>query len=316
MNKKILHQVLLPLALLISCQLSSIAIHKVVIPAAGLGTRLLPFTKTVPKEMIPLGAKPAIQLIIEEAMASDMQDIITIVSRHKSALEHFFNPEKAIALSEANKDYFLADFHRIFSSISFSYIYQNNPQGLGHAVMLAQPEVGDDYFGVMLPDDIIFSDTPALKQLYDVAQKEQATVIAIQEVPAENVNRYGIIEIKKDLGNGLYEVGGLVEKPAVGQAPSRLAIIGRYVLSPKVFQSLKELYAHHTSGELQLTDAIADMLKNKNERVLAYKVVGERHDIGVPLGWIKGVIAYALNTPEYRNDILTYIDEKISEYQQ
>lgn len=313
MKKRILNYLGL---FLVSSISSELYCNKVVIPAAGLGTRLLPFTKTVPKEMIPLGSKPAIQIIIEEAMASDIQNVITIISRHKSALEHFFNPEKAVALSEANKDYFLADFHRMFSSLHFSYIYQDNPLGLGHAVMLAQETVGNEYFGIMLPDDIIFSDRPTLRTLYDIAQKEQASVIAIQEVPIQDVNRYGIISIKKDMGNGLYEIADLVEKPSQDKAPSRLAIIGRYVLSPKIFESLNELYAHHTSGELQLTDAIAHMLHHKQERVLAYKINGERHDIGIPLGWIKSVVAYALKAPEYKNDVFNYIQQilKQSDY--
>jgi UTP--glucose-1-phosphate uridylyltransferase len=310
MKKKLIFPIFLLFSIIpiIHCQL----IDKVVIPAAGLGTRLLPFTKVVPKEMMPLGSKPAIQFIIEEAMDSGVSNIITIISKHKMTLQSFFDPTQAIALNEANKDYFLADFHRTFRFINFSYLFQEKALGLGHAVMLAQEEISDNYFGVMLPDDIIFSGMPSLKQLTEIAQREQASVIGVMEVPVEDLSLYGVVSIKKELRDGLFEVADLVEKPAMDKAPSRYAIIGRYVLSPKVFNSLKELYANHKDGELQLTDAIAHMLHTTDERVLAYKVEGEWHDLGVPLGLIKATIAYALYTPEYQKEIIKFMKNKIS----
>lgn len=272
---------------------------KAIIPAAGLATRFLPCTKAVPKEMLPLLNKPAIQYIVEEGLASEVSQFLVVTSRDKQAIENHFDTNLALKdlLKELDKESLLAGVEKIIRSAHFSYIRQPEPLGLGHAIMMARHSIGKEYFGVMLPDDIIVGSQPGLDQLIKVARQEKASVIAIQEVPDDCVSSYGVIAIKKQVTPNLFQVSNLVEKPLQKDAPSNLAVVGRYVLSYKLFKALDDI-GTYAVGELQLTDAISQMMKN-NEKVFAYKIQGTRYDVGTPLGWVKCIIGLALQHPQY-----------------
>lgn len=268
-------------------------IKKVVIPAAGLGTRFLPITKSIPKEMIPILNKPAIQYIIEEAHSSKIDDFFIITNESKPAISHYLSSS--------------------LSSFNYKYINQENRWGLGHAVLTARDYLfEDDFFSVMLPDDIIVSRDPAINQLISIAMREKVSVIAVCQVPLETVSSYGVIAVKKQILPNLFEVSDLVEKPDVISAPSNLAIIGRYVLSSKIFESLEyikdKVEGESQKKEIQLTDAIAHMLHN-GQKVLALKVEGIRHDVGTPAGWLKAVIEISLKDPEYGQHIRRIFEE-------
>jgi UTP--glucose-1-phosphate uridylyltransferase len=282
-------------------------IGKAVIPAAGMGTRFLPYTKTIPKEMLPLLNKPAIQVIIEECLKSAVKNILIITNREKQAIGNYFDqaPELDIFLKERGKADLLNDLEKIIRETHFTYIRQAEPLGLGHAIWMARHSIGKEYFSILLPDDIIVSSVPALAQLIRIAKQEKASVIAVQEVPAESVSSYGIVGIKKQITPKLFQVSQLIEKPHPKDAPSNLAVIGRYILSSKIFTALEEI-APYVTGELQLTDAISHMIKN-NEKVFAYKVEGTRYDIGNPLGWLKATLGVALNDPTYASQIKKFL---------
>lgn len=272
-------------------------ITKAIIPAAGHGTRFLPWTKAVPKEMLPLLNKPAIQYIVEEIAKAGLQNCIMITAPHKYAIENHFDaaPELEQFLKEKNKLNLIHDLQKLIDSLEFSYIHQEQAKGLGHAIWLARNSIAQEYFGVLLPDDIMVSNPPGIAQLIEIAEKENASVIAVQEVPQEAVSSYGIIAIKKQLRPDLYEVQDLVEKPSAANAPSNLAIIGRYVLSSKIFKALDEV-APSAGGEIQLTDGIAQMLK-AGEKVLAYTIKGTRYDVGTPTGWLHALLELAAKDP-------------------
>lgn len=264
---------------------ASMQINKVVIPAAGAGTRWHPWTLAMPKEMVPVGSQPGIAHVVKESVESGCLHIVIIANAHKNAIADYF--EKV-------------DF-----PATFTYIPQLKPLGLGHAVMMAEPTIHNEYFGVILPDELLFGQKPGLGQLIEIAKREHASVIAVCEVPWSEVSSYGVIAINKTIDENLFEISGLVEKPKVENAPSNLMLSGRYVLSSKVFDSLHAIKPG-AKGEFQLTDAIADMLR-KGERVLAYKVKGVRYDVGTPLGWTKAVIGLSLQNPVYRNELLAFI---------
>jgi UTP--glucose-1-phosphate uridylyltransferase len=282
-------------------------ISKVVIPAAGLGTRFLPWTKAMPKEMLPLLDMPAIHYIVQEALSSNIKNIFMITGKGKEAIVNYFDssPELEAILKERNRSELLSDIDRIIRNADFTYIRQPEPLGLGDAVWRARHSIGKEYFGVMLPDDIVVSSTPALDQLIRIARQEKASVIAVQEVPAECVSSYGVIGIKKQITPKLFQVSHLVEKPHPKDAPSNLAVIGRYVLSHKVLNSLEETSAY-AIGELQLTDAISHMVKN-GEKLIAYKIQGTRYDTGTPIGWLKATIGMALQNPLYAPHIKKFL---------
>lgn len=284
-------------------------IVKAIIPAAGLGTRFLPYTKAIPKEMLPIINKPAIQYIVEEGLASAISNFLIITGKNKeSVVDHFdISIGLEIALKDRNKAELLACVDRIARLAHFSYIRQSEPLGLGHAVWMGRHAIGKEYFGIFLPDDIIISKQPALAQLIRIARQEKASVIAVQEVPSECVSSYGIVGIKKQITPNLFQVSQLIEKPQTKDAPSNLAIIGRYILSHKIFNSLEQI-SNYANGELQLTDAITHMMHN-NERVFAYKIQGTRYDIGNPLGWIKAVVGCALQDPEYAPHVRKFLAE-------
>jgi UTP--glucose-1-phosphate uridylyltransferase len=275
-------------------------IAKVIIPAAGLGTRFLPYTKTIPKEMLPLIHKPALQLIIEECASSGITQLVLVTSRGKSVITDHFDYDNRlheIIQERQHRNLALTELEQLIRTVYISTVRQPEPLGLGHAIWLSRHSIGKEYFGICLPDDIIMGPEPALAQLIRIAHQEKSSVIAVQEVPSNTVSSYGIVAVKKQLSSQLFELSGLVEKPHPHDAPSRLAIVGRYILSSKIFYALEEIssYAHE---ELQLTDAISRMLAY-GERVLAYKLPGTRHDIGTPVGWLKAVMSMAWGDPLY-----------------
>lgn len=282
-------------------------ITKVIIPAAGIGTRFLPFTKAIPKEMLPLLNKPAIHYIVQEGVASGIEQFLLITSRNKQSIANYLDasPELELFLKEKDKLDSIAGIEKLLRAAQFVYIRQTEALGLGHAVWTARNLVSKEYVGICLPDDIIINKQPALAQLIRIARQEKASVIAVQEVPSEMVTSYGVIAVKKQITPSLFQVADLVEKPAAKDAPSNLAIIGRYVLSHKIFQALDEI-GTHANGELQLTDGISQMMKN-NEKVFACKIQGTRYDIGTPVGWVKAIISLASQHPDYAPHIKEFI---------
>ena len=274
-------------------------ITKAVIPAAGIGTRCLPFSKAVPKEMIPLLDKPAIQYIVEEGIASGIHEFCIIANDDKKAIHNYFshNNKLEVFLEEKGLLHLIQSVDDIINVAQFKYIPQPEPRGLGHAILMARDVIGDEYFGVFLPDEIMDSKMPVMGQLVSIAQQFNANVIGVQEVPKEHVSSYGIIGIKQQIGKNLYEISQLIEKPAVDQAPSNLAMIGRYILSPQLFDVLA-VTKPGAKGEIQLTDAIAHMLL-QGEKVLAYKVQANRFDIGNIPGWLQANYHFARNNPRY-----------------
>lgn len=275
----------------------SFDIHQALIPAAGLGTRFLPFTKATPKELLPLLNKSAIEYIIQEGIDAGITDFYMITSGNKPTLKQYFDaaPELEQALAAKHNEHLLASINELMERSNVHYVMQDKPLGLGHAILMAEQQVGNHYFGILLPDDIIFADRCALGQLIDIAKKYQASVIAVQEVAPDQVSNYGIVATQKELAPGIFELTGLVEKPKPEAAPSRLAIVGRYVLSPRIFASLA-ITKPGAGNEIQLTDAINHMLMN-GERVLACVVQGDRHDIGVPGGWLRANVYLGLQNP-------------------
>ncbi|MBC7693424.1 MAG: UTP--glucose-1-phosphate uridylyltransferase GalU [Methylotenera sp.] len=271
-------------------------VRKAVIPAAGLGTRFLPATKAIPKEMIPIVDIPMIQHIVEEAVRSGIRDIVLVTARHKEAIENHFdyNYEIEDTLEKKGKQE-LADLSKAVGKLcNLISIRQKNPMGLGHAVLCAQPIIGNEPFAVLLGDDLIDSEIPCTQQLIDLYHEHQASVVGVMEVPMEEVSKYGIVGGKM-LSERLMHVSHLVEKPAVGQSPSQFAIPGRYVLSPTIFDCLKNTKSGK-GGEIQLTDGL--QLLAERERLLAYQFMGTRYDTGDRLGFIDATLAFALKRPE------------------
>ncbi len=305
--------IIVVLGISIFTNIEAAAIKKIVIPAAGIGSRFLPLTKAIPKEMIPLNEKPAMHFIAEEVQGAGVTDIVVITSDFKQALKDYFDATKSEFLKPLGKHHMVAPYEQALANLNFTYVQQDVPKGLGHAVLLSEPEVGNNYFGVILPDDIYLAKEPAIGQLMRIAEREQASVIAVQEVPMNMVQNYGVISYSKQIDAQTFEIKDLVEKPPREKAPSNLAIVGRYVLSPKIFESLKYLQDNNilTKNELQLTDAIAHMLHTSGERVIACLVDGERHDTGNPLGWMKAVIANGLQDTRYHDQLVEFITQQL-----
>lgn len=276
-------------------------IRKVIIPAAGLGTRFLPATKAMPKEMLPIVDKPTIQYIVEEAIASGIEDIIIVTGKGKRAIEdHFDNAFELEMNLIAKKKFDLLGQVQKSSSVDIHYIRQKEPLGLGHAVWCARKFIGNEPFGVMLGDDIIKSITPSLKQLIEQYEKVNSSVIGVQEVDEDNIHRYGVIA-PLSVESDLIQVKSFVEKPSKVVAPSNLAIIGRYVLTPEIFSFLEEKNIGQ-GGEIQLTDAIEKL--NGIQSVYAYKFEGKRYDVGEKLGFIETTLAFALERPELKHGVV------------
>ncbi|WP_066633670.1 UTP--glucose-1-phosphate uridylyltransferase GalU [Desulfolucanica intricata] len=283
-------------------------IRKAVIPAAGLGTRFLPVTKALPKEMLPIVDKPTIQYIIEEAVSSGIEDILIITGRGKWPIVDYFDrsPELEAFLESKEKTKPLEMIKKLSEIANIHYIRQNEPLGLGHAIYCAKTFVGNDPFAVLLGDDIVKSDIPALKQLIEVAEKENSSVIGIREVSASDVSKYGIIEPLNLNNDGqFYRVKDLVEKPAPEDAPSNLAITGRYILNASIFACLENL-PPGAGGEIQLTDALKVL--SRQEPVYACMFEGIRYDAGDKLGYLKATVEFALESPELGKEFSGYLD--------
>ncbi|UTP75513.1 UTP--glucose-1-phosphate uridylyltransferase GalU [Staphylococcus epidermidis] len=280
---------------------------KRIIPAAGLGTRFLPATKAMPKEMLPILDKPTIQYIVEEASKAGIEDIIIVTGKHKRAIEDHFDNQKELEMVLENKGkadllekvQYSTDLANIF------YVRQKEQKGLGHAIHTAKQFIGNEPFAVLLGDDIVESDTPAIKQLMDVYEETGHSVIGVQEVPESDTHRYGVIDPSAKEGSR-YEVRQFVEKPKQGTAPSNLAIMGRYVLTPEIFDYL-ETQQEGAGNEIQLTDAIERM--NSKQQVYAYDFEGNRYDVGEKLGFVKTTIEYALKDPEMSQDLKAFIKQ-------
>ncbi len=282
-------------------------VRKAIIPAAGLGTRFLPATKAMPKEMLPIVDKPTIQYIVEEAIASGIEDIIIVTGKGKRAIEdHFdFAPELEQNLIEKGKLDLLDKVRYSTNLADIHYIRQKEPKGLGHAVWCARNFIGDEPFAILLGDDIVQSETPCLRQLMNIYEETHSSVIGVQHVPNEETHRYGIVEPSVQDGRR-YQVESFVEKPALGTAPSNLAIMGRYILTPEIFRFL-ENQESGAGGEIQLTDAIQKL--NQIQRVFAYDFEGKRYDVGEKIGFVKTTVEFALQNAEIREELLAYLEE-------
>ncbi|MDT0710135.1 UTP--glucose-1-phosphate uridylyltransferase GalU [Mammaliicoccus sciuri] len=284
---------------------NSSKIRKAIIPAAGLGTRFLPATKAMPKEMLPILDKPTIQYIVEEAARAGIEDIIIVTGKHKRAIEDHFDIQKELetTLSEKGKSELLKKVQYSTDLATIFYVRQKEQKGLGHAIYTAKQFIGNEPFAVLLGDDIVEADKPSIKQLMEQYETTGKSVIGVQTVPNSETHRYGIIDPKEQVDR-LYEVEKFVEKPEQGTAPSNLAIMGRYVLSPRIFDYL-ENQDEGSGGEIQLTDAIERL--NKDDKVYAYDFEGQRYDVGEKVGFVKTTIEYALKDNEMREEIKQYI---------
>ena len=289
-------------------------VRKAIIPAAGLGTRFLPATKALAKEMLPIVDKPTIQFIVEEALKSGIEDILIVTGKAKRPIEDHFdsNIELEQNLKEKGKTELLKLVEET-TDINLHFIRQSHPMGLGHAVLQAKAFVGDEPFVVMLGDDLmnIMGDgTPLTKELISDYEKTHASTIAVMKVPHDDVDKYGVIAPEGEVSKGLYNVAEFVEKPAVEDAPSDLAIIGRYLLTPEIFQVL-EKQKPGAGNEIQLTDAIDTL--NKTQRVFAHEFTGKRYDVGDKFGFVETTIEYGLNHPQIKDELHDYIIAKAEE---
>lgn len=280
-------------------------VKKAVIPAAGLGTRFLPATKAQPKEMLPIVDKPTIQYIIEEAVASGIEEILIITGRNKRAIEDHF--DKSVELEQQLKDTGKNDMLQMVEDISkmaeIYYIRQKEPKGLGHAINCARTFVGEEPFAVMLGDDVVYGDKPCLKQLIECYNEYKTTVLGVQKVSNEDVYKYGIVD-GKHIENNVYKVKDLVEKPDVEEAPSNIAILGRYIITPKIFEILSTIEPGK-GGEIQLTDALKKL--SLEEAIYAFDFEGRRYDVGDKLGFLEATTEFALRRDEIKDDFKKYI---------
>ncbi len=287
-------------------------IRKAVFPAAGLGTRFLPATKAQPKEMLPLVDKPIIQYGVEEALASGVDNILLVTGRGKNAIEDHFDVsvELETFLEARGKHEMLAEVRKISNLINFAYVRQGEPLGLGHAVLVTRELVGDEPFAVILSDDVIDATPPALRQMIDVFDQVHGPVLCVERVPREEISSYGVIAYAPDpsLPRGVYRVTNLVEKPPKEQAPSDLAIIGHYILTPDIFESLAET-AKDRSGEIQLTNGLRHLLRSRP--IYACEVTGVRHDTGNKLGFLKAVVHFALKRPDISGPFADYLRDAL-----
>ncbi len=283
-------------------------VRKAVIPAAGLGTRFLPATKALAKEMLPIVDKPTIQFIVEEALKSGIEDILIVTGKAKRPIEDHFdsNIELEMALKEKDKDDLLKLVEET-TDINLHFIRQSHPKGLGHAVLQAKSFIGEEPFVVMLGDDLMESELPLTKQLINDFETTHASTIAVMKVPHQDVDKYGVIAPEGEVEKGLYNVANFVEKPAVADAPSDLAIIGRYLLTPEIF-SILENQIPGAGNEIQLTDAIETL--NKTQRVFAREFTGRRYDVGDKFGFVETTIEYGLSHPQIKQDLHDYIIKK------
>ena len=284
-------------------------IRKAVIPVAGLGTRFLPATKTVPKELLPIVDIPAIQYVVQEAVDSGISEVIFVTGRGKDSIEDHFDeiPELEQVLEERGQKEAVQNLRQIAAMIEVVSVRQKKPLGLGHAVFCARDLVGDEPFAVLLSDDLIEAPVPCLRQLMEIFAEKRESVLALRRVPEDQVRRYGIVQ-GKELTKGLYEVENMMEKPQPHETPSRLAIIGRYILRPEIF-SLLENVTPGKGGEIQLTDGISQLARQK--KVYGYEFEGEHYDIGDKFGFVRATVAYALKRPELKEQTREYLQAVI-----
>ena len=283
-------------------------VTKAVIPAAGLGTRVLPATKAQPKEMLVIVDKPSLQYIVEELVESGITDIVIVTGRNKNSIEdHFdFSYELENTLKKENKTGLLEKVEKLSSMANIFYVRQNHPLGLGHAILKAKPFIGDEPFVIALGDDIVYNpERPVAKQLIENYEKYGASIVGCQEVALEDVSKYGVVKPTEKLDENTVAISDFVEKPSKEEAPSRLACLGRYLLDGKIFNYLEKTKAGK-GGEIQLTDAILDMMK-AGEKVLAYDFKGKRYDIGNKFGLLKANIEFGLRNEETKEELLNYL---------
>ena len=287
-------------------------VRKAIIPAAGLGTRFLPATKAMPKEMLPIVDKPTIQYIIEEAVASGIEEILIITGRNKRAIEDHFdrNIELEIELEKKNKLELLKIVNSVSEMVDIHYIRQKTPKGLGHAIYCAKTFVGNESFAVLLGDDVVHNeDRPCLQQMIKAYSKYKTTILGVQEVRIKNVSKYGVVD-GKQVADRVYKVNNLVEKPAVEKAPSNIAILGRYIINAEIFAILENTQPGK-GDEIQLTDALKELAVK--EDMYAYKFIGKRYDVGNKLGFLQATVEMALRKKDLQEDFLNYLERIVTE---
>lgn len=284
-------------------------VQKAIIPAAGLGTRFLPATKAQPKEMLPIVDKPTLQYIIEEAVASGIEEILIITGRNKKSIEDHFDKsvELELELEKKGKDDLLQEVRKISDMVNIHYIRQKEPKGLGHAIYCAKSFIGNEPFAVLLGDDIVDAEVPCLKQMIEVYNEYKTTILGVQEVPQEDVNKYGIVA-GKYIEDRVYKVKDLVEKPAIQESPSNVAILGRYIISPQIFNILENTEPGK-GGEIQLTDALKVLAQK--EAMYAYNFKGKRYDVGDKLGFLQATVEFALQREDLKEEFLRYLIDVI-----
>lgn len=280
-------------------------VRKAIIPAAGLGTRFLPATKAQPKEMLPIVDKPTLQYIIEEAVASGIEEVLVIIGRNKNSIQDHFDKsvELELELESKGKTEQLEEVRHISNMVQIHYVRQIEPKGLGHAVLCAKSFIGNEPFAVLLGDDIVYADKPCLGQMIEAYDEYKTSILGVQEVAPSEVSKYGIVD-GKFIENRIYKVKDLVEKPAVDEAPSNVAILGRYIINPAIF-SILENTKPGKNGEIQLTDALKELARK--EAMYAYVFEGRRYDVGDKQGFLEATVEYALRRPELREDFLDYL---------
>ena len=286
-------------------------VTKAIFPVAGLGTRFLPATKSVPKEIMTLVDRPLIQYAIDEARSAGIKEFIFVTSRGKSALEDYFDhaPELEASLRRSGKDDLLEILKETnMDSGAIAYIRQNRPMGLGHAVWCARRLIGNEPFAVLLPDDVIAAEKPCLAQMVEAYAETGGNMVAAMEVPRDKAKSYGILDIGEDMG-AIVKAKGMVEKPAPGTEPSNLAVIGRYILSPKVMVNLNKV-RQGAGGEIQLTDAIATEVEG--EGVYGYRFRGQRYDCGSKAGFLQATVAFGLSRPDLRDEFSAYLNDMVA----
>ena len=287
-------------------------IRKAVIPAAGLGTRFLPATKAQPKEMLPIVDKPTLQYIIEECIESGIEEILIITGRNKKSIEDHFdkNIELEMELEKSGKQEMLEMVRNISDMANIHFIRQKEPKGLGHAIYCSKTFVGNEPFAVLLGDDIVYNEEkPCLKQILECYNEYKTSILGVQKVPRENINKYGIVEAKH-IEDRVYKVKGLIEKPNMNQTNSNIAILGRYIITPRIFEILENLEPGK-GGEIQLTDALLKL--SKEEVIYAYNFEGKRYDVGDKFGFLQATVEYALRKDELKDDFIKYLKEIVKD---
>ena len=283
-------------------------VRKAIIPAAGLGTRFLPATKSQPKEMLPIVDKPTLQYIIEEAIESEIEEILIITGRNKKSIEDHFDRsvELELELEQKDKTEMLKMVQDISNMVNIHYIRQKEPKGLGHAIYCAKSFIGNEPFAVLLGDDIVDSEKPCLKQLIEAYNEYKTSILGVQEVDKQDTDKYGILDAKY-IENRVYKVKDMIEKPKVEEAPSNIAILGRYIITPDIFDIL-ENQEPGKSGEIQLTDALKTLATH--EAIYAYNFEGKRYDVGDKLGFLEATVDFALKRPELRDQFMEFLNTK------